>query len=95
MENGALDPYDCSHVRLPFRSSDRQLGVEHGDGPGFVAVAPFLVDTLIARQGLGGRTDGFGLLAQRRLIVLELNNQMGVGGGGGFKGFFARAWRRR
>jgi hypothetical protein len=27
-------------------------------------------------------------MAQDRLIVLELNNQMGVGGGGGFKGFW-------
>ena len=94
MEDRALDPDDCRHMWLPFRSSDRRLGFEHGDGPGFVAIAPVLVDTLFARQGLGGRADGLDLVAQDRLIVLELNNQMGIGGGCGFKGFFARAWRR-
>jgi len=94
MEDRALDPDDCRHMWLPFRSSDRRLGFEHGDGPGFVAIAPVLVDTLFARQGLGGRADGLDLVAQGRLIVLELNNQMGIGGGCGFKGFFARAWRR-
>ncbi len=81
-------------MRLPFRSSDRRLGFEHGDGSGFVAIAPVLVDAPFARQRLGGRADGFGVVAQDRLIVLELNNQMGVGGGSDFKGFFARAWRR-
>ncbi len=94
MEDRALDPDDCRHMWLPFRSSDRRLGFEHGDGPGFVAIAPVLVDTLFARQGLGGRADGFDFVAQGRLVVLELNNQMGIGGGCGFKSFFARAWRR-
>ena len=94
MKDRALDPDDCRHMRLPFRPSDRLRGLEHGDGSGFVAIAPVLVDTPFARQGLGGRADGFDLVAQDRLIVLELNNQKGVGGGSDFKGFFARAWRR-
>jgi hypothetical protein len=75
--------------RLPFRSSDRRLGFEHGDCSGFVAIAPVLVDMLLARQRLGSGACGFGVLAQDRLIVLELNNQMDVGGGG-LKGFFLR-----
>jgi hypothetical protein len=48
-EDRALDPDDCRHMRLPFRSGDRRLGFEHGDGSGFVAIAPVLVDAFLAR----------------------------------------------
>ena len=95
MKDRALDPDDRRHMRLPLRPSDRLRGLEYGDGAGFVAIAPVLVDTTFARQGRGGRAECLGFVAQDRLIVLELNNQMGVGGGSGFKGFFARAWRRK
>ena len=87
MEDRALDPDDGRHMRLPFRPNDRLRGVEHGDGSCFVAIAPVLVDTTFARQGRGGRADRLGFAAQDRLIVLELDNQMGVGGGSDFKGF--------
>lgn len=83
-----LDPDDGGHMWLPFRSGDGRLGFEHGDGAGFVAVTPVLVDAPFARQGLGIGADGFDLAVEGRLIVLDLNNQMGVGGGGGFEGFF-------
>ena len=73
---------------LPFRSGDRELGVEHGNGPGFVTIAPFPVDGLNAGKRFGRVADGFDLLMQGRLIILELNDQMGVRGGGGFEGFF-------
>lgn len=75
-------------MRLPFRFSDRQLRLEHGDGSGFVAITPLLVDTRLARQGLGARTDGFDRTTEGRLIVLELDNQMGIGSGSDFKRFF-------
>ena len=88
MEDRALDPDDGRHMRLPFRSGDGRLGFEHGDGSGFVAVAPVLVDAAFARQRLGGRADGFDLAVEGRLIVLDLDNQMGVCGGGGLEGFF-------
>ena len=83
-----LDPDDGGHMRLPFGFSDGGLGFEHGDGSGFVAVAPVLVDAPFARQRLGRRADGFDLAIEGRLIVLDLNNQMGVGGCGGLEGFF-------
>ena len=88
MEDRALDPDDCGYMRLPFRFSDGRLRFEHGDGSGFVAITPLLVDTRLARQGLGARTDGFDRTAEGRLIVLELDNQMGVGGGSGLERFF-------
>ena len=84
----ALDPDDSGHIWLPFRSGDGRLGLEYGHGSGFVAVTPVLVDAPFARQRLGDRTDGVDLSIEGRLIVLDLNNQMGVGDGGGLEGFF-------
>lgn len=84
----ALDPDDGGHMWLPFRSGDGRLGLEHGHGSGFVAVTPVLVDAPFARQRLGDRTDGLDLSIEGRLIVLDLNNQMGVGDRGGLEGFF-------
>ena len=83
----ALDPDDGGHMRRPLRSGDGQLGFKHGDGSGFVAVTPVLVDAAFARQRLGERADDLDLSIEVRLIVLDLDNQMGVGGGGGFEGF--------
>jgi len=88
VEDRALDPDDGGHMRLPFRSGDRRLGFEHGDGSGFVAVAPVLVEACLARHRLGGGADGLDLAVEGRLIVLDLDNQMRVGGCGGFEGFF-------
>src|SRR5208337_2663540 len=39
-----LDPDDGGDMRRPFRFSDGGLGFEYGDGSGFVAVTPVLVD---------------------------------------------------
>jgi len=75
-------------MRLPLRSSDGRLCVEDGDAAGFFAVTPVFVDAAFARQRFGIRADGFNLAIEVRLIVLELNNQMRVGGCGGFKRFF-------
>ena len=80
---------------LPFRPRDGGLRVEHGDGASFVAVSPFLIHCLDARQRLGCGADGFDFLTKDRLVVLELDDQMGVGDGGGFESFFGNAWRRR
>ena len=88
MVDRALDPDDGGHMGLPFRFSDGGLGFEHGDGSGFVAVTPVLVDAPFARQGLGRRADGCDLAVEGRLIVLDLDNQMGGGGSGGLERFF-------
>jgi len=88
LEDGAFDLDDGGHMRLPFRFGDRRRGFEHGDSPGFVAVSPIIVDARLARQRLGRSADGFDLAIEVRLIVLDLDNQMGVGGCGGFESFF-------
>ena len=88
VKDAALDPDDGGHMRLPFRFRDGGLGFEHSDGSGFVAVAPVPVDARFTRQRLGRRADSFDLAIECRLIVLDLDNQMGVGRGGGFEGFF-------
>ena len=72
--NHALDRNDSGYEWLPFRSSDGARGVEHGNGAGFVTIAFFLVDGLNAGKRFGCATDGFDLLKQGRLIVLELND---------------------
>ena len=69
MEDRALDPDDCRHMWLPFRSGDRQLGVEHGDGAGFVTVALFAIDRLNAGKRLGVVANSLDLTAQSRLVV--------------------------
>ena len=95
MDDRALAPDDGDDMRFPFGPGDRGLRVEHRNGAGFVTVAPFPVHALCARQGLGGGADGFGLLTEDGLVVLELDDQMGVGDGGGFESFFGNAWRHR
>ena len=87
-EDGALDVDDGAHVRLPVRVLDGVGRVEHGNRACFVAVASFGVRGLNARQRLGVGAQGLGFLAQAGLILLELNNQMHVGGGGGLERFF-------
>jgi len=86
--NRAFDPDDGGPMRLPFRFGDGGLGFEHGDGADFVAVTPVLVDASFARQRLGGRADGLDLAIEGRLIVLDLDDQMGAGGCGGLESFF-------
>ena len=93
--DGALDPDDGGDMRLPFRFSYGRLGFEYGDGSGFVSVTPVLFDAPFARQGLGSRADGFDLAVEGRLIVLDLDNQMGVSGSGGLERFFDSAWHRK
>ena len=70
----ALDLDDGGDMRLPFGSHDGGRGVEHRNGAGFVAVAPFLVHGLDARQGSGGGADGLDLLTEDRLVVLDLDD---------------------
>ena len=91
----ALDLDDGGDKGLPFRPRDGELCVEHLNCAGFVAVAPVLVHGLDARQRRGGGAGDFDLQTQGRLVVFELNDQMGIGGGGGFESFFGNASRRR
>jgi hypothetical protein len=84
----ALDLNDGRNIRLPFRFHDRKPCVKHGNGSGFMAIALFLVDGLNTRKRHGRVANGLDLLAQSKLIVFELNDQMRACGGRGFEGFF-------
>ena len=85
--DGALDPDDGGDMGRPFGVFDGGFGVEHGNRARFVAIASFRVDGPHARQRLAG-AGGFGFVTEGRLIVLELNDQMGSGGVGGLESFF-------
>jgi len=84
----ALDLYDGGDIWLPFRAGDHGLCLKHGNGSCFVAIALFRVDGLDAGKRRDRRASGLGRLTEGWLVVLELNDQMHVGGGGGFEGFF-------
>lgn len=84
----ALDLNDGRDIRLPLRSGDGGLCVEHGNGSSFVAIAFSPVDGPDAAKRHSGGASGLDRLTQARLVVLELNDQMRVGGGRGLEGFF-------
>lgn len=82
-------------VRLPLRAGDRWRRIEHGNGSSFVAIAFFPINGPNAGERLGRGASGLDRLTQGLLVVLELDDQMRVRGGGGFEGFFDNASRRR
>lgn len=90
----ALDRDDGSHVGLPFGPLDGG-GIEHCNGSRFMAIARLVIARLNSRKRAVGMASGLGPLPQGRLVVLELRDQMRVGGGGGFEGFFDNGWHRR
>ena len=85
MLNRPFDLDDGGDMGLPFCSPDGRLGVEHRDSAGIVAVALLGVHALRGRQRLGGGAGGLDFVAECRLIVLDLDDQMGFGGGGGLE----------
>ena len=91
----ALDPNECRDQRLPFGFCDDGRGIEHGNFPGLVAIALFGVNGLGIGERFAGVAGDFGLLVQGRLVVLDLDDQMEIGGARGPEGFFGGAWRRR
>lgn len=90
----ALDRDDGSHIGLPFGPLYGR-GIEHGNGSRFMAIAGLVIARLNRRQRPVGMTSGLDPLPQGRLVVLELRDQMRVGGGRGFEGFFDNGWHRR
>ena len=84
----AFNLNDSHDMSSPIGSGDGRLGVENADGSGLVTIAPFLVDGLNDRQRLGGGAGGLDISTQDRLVVLELDDQMRVRGGGCLEGFF-------
>ena len=90
----ALDCDDGSHVGLPFGPLDGG-GIEHGNGSHFMAIARLVIERLNNRQRPLGMASGLDPLPQGWLVVLELRDQMRVGGGRDFEGFFDNGLRRR
>ena len=82
-------------VGLPFCTGDSGRRIEYGNGSGFVTIALFPVNGPSPGKRLGRGAKGLDRLTQGRLVVLELNDQMRVRGGGGLEGFFDNASRRR
>ena len=79
---------------LPLGPGDRRSGIEHRDGAGLVTVAFFAVDRLHTGKRLCVVANSLDLTAQSRLVVFQLNDQMGLRFGGGFECFFGNAWHR-
>lgn len=86
--DGALNLNDSGDMGLPFCADDRGWRIKDGNDSGFVAIALFLINGLNATERYGGGAGGFDRLTQARLVVLELNDQMGVRCGRDFEGFF-------
>ena len=86
--DGALNLNDSGDIGLPFRADDRGRRIKHGNGSGFVAIAPFLINGPNATERYSGGASGLDRLTQARLVVLELNDQMGVRCGCDFESFF-------
>jgi hypothetical protein len=86
--DGALNLNDCGDIGLPFRANDRVWRNKHDNGSGFVAIASFPIHDLNGTERYGGGASGVDRLAQARLVVLELNDQMGVRCSRTFEGCF-------
>ena len=93
--DAALDGNGGGDMRLPLRPGERLRDIEYGRGAGFVPIALFLIDGAAAGKRSGHGASRFNRLPQERLIVLELNDEMGVRGSGGLEGFFGNASHRK
>ena len=82
-------------VGLPFCTGDSGRRIEYGNGSGFMTITFFAIDGPDAGKRHDRGASGLDRLTQGRLIVLELDDQMRIRGGGGFEGFFDNASRRR
>ena len=74
-------------MRLPVGSGKLVGGIEDGDAAALVAVASGVV-ALVGPDRGGGGGDGLNLPAQRRLVVLDLDDQGDVGFCGDLEMFF-------
>jgi hypothetical protein len=86
-EDIALDADDGRDVGMPVGVGEFVLGIEHRDGAGFVAVARLVAALGRAERG-GGDGDFRDFLVQRRLVVLDLDDQGDCGLRGDFEMFF-------
>jgi hypothetical protein len=86
-EHFAFDANDRGDVRMPFCAGEFFGRIEDGDGAPFVAIAA--LGTTADRIDRGRcRGDFLDLLVQRRLIVLDLDDQRSIGLRRDLEGFF-------
>ena len=90
-----LDRDDGSNIGLPFGLDDGGRGIEHGNGSPFMAIALLVIDCLNSRKRPLRIASGLDPLTQRRLVVLELRDQMRICVGRDFEGFFDNGSHRR
>ena len=85
--DGALDLNDGCDMRMPVGIGERAGGVEDGDDAGFVAIAAAVAgpDDVVWAARSGDMVDR---LLQRRLIVLDLDDEVDVARLGDVEGFF-------
>jgi hypothetical protein len=85
--DGALDLDDGGDVGMPVGTGERAGRMEDGDGAGFVAIAAAVAgpDDVVWGAGCGDMVDR---LFQRRLIVLDLDDEADVAGLGDGERFF-------
>ena len=87
MQDIAGDADDGLDQWLPLGSSNRGVGAEYFGSPGFVSAAPG-GDLGVAAGGVAGSADGFDILQQGGLIILQLNDDASLRLCGGLEGFF-------
>ena len=83
----ALDADDGSDVGMPVGAGQFVGAIEDGDDTALVAVAALIVASGGAERS-GARADLLNLLVQGRLVVLDLDDQGGVGATGDLEQFF-------
>jgi len=76
---------DGGDMRLPFAAGQRFGGIEDGDGAFLVTATSLVVAADLAERS-GRGADVLDLLMQGGLVVLDLHDQGGVGGGAGLEG---------
>lgn len=87
MQNIAGDADDDLDQGLPLGSSNRGGGAEYLGRPGFMPAASG-GDLGVAAGGVAGGADGFDILQQRGLIILQLDDDASLRLCGGLEGFF-------
>lgn len=83
----ASDTNDALDQRLPFGSGHGAGRAEHVDFPGFMPIASS-GELNVTAGGLAGGASDFDILQQRRLIVLQLDEERRLCLSGGLEGFF-------
>ena len=87
MQDIAGDACDDLDQWFPLGSSNRGGGAEYLGGPGFMSAASG-GDLGVAAGGVAGGADGFDIVQQGGLIILQLNDDASLRLCGGLEGFF-------